>query len=494
MTSPPVKKVVIAGGGTAGWVAAAALVKQLGPLLQLTLVESEQIATVGVGESTIPTARTFHTMAGVDEREFLRATKASFKLGIDFEGWGEAGERYFHSFGQVGRSTWMGGFQHMWLRARAAGFGDDLDAYCFELQAAQAGRFATSDTSRINYAYHLDAGLYAAFLRRISEAAGVTRVEGRIAQVEQAAQTGDITALKLEDGRRIEGDLFIDCTGFGGLLIARTLGAGYEDWTRWLPTDSAVAVQTRAVEPAVPYTRAIAHEAGWRWRIPLQHRVGNGLVYCSAHMSDEAAREKLLADVTGETLTEPRVIRYRTGRRTEVWRRNCIALGLSSGFVEPLESTSIHLIMIGVTRLIQNFPFNGMSPGLISRYNDLAKNELERIRDFVVLHYYLNRRPEPFWVERRTMEIPETLAGRLALFREDAQVYQGEGDLFRADSWLQVLFGQGLRPAGHHQMGRMLTDEQLRRALSDLKGNIDGAVASLPRHQDFLDRFCAQAA
>ena len=494
MTSPMRKKVVIAGGGTAGWLAAVALAKQLGPLLDVVLIESEAIGTVGVGESTIPTARTFHAAVGLDEREFLRATGATFKLGIDFEGWGRPGERYFHSFGEVGKSTWMGGFQHMWLRARAAGFGDDLDSYCFELQAAQAGRFATSESSRINYAYHLDAGRYAAFLRKISEAAGVTRVEGRIAQVEQAGETGDITALKLEDGRRVEGELFVDCTGFGGLLIAKTLGAGYEDWTRWLPTDSAVAVQTRAVEPAAPYTRAIAHEAGWRWRIPLQHRVGNGLVYCSAFMSDEAARAKLLADVEGETLIEPRLIRYQTGRRTEVWRNNCVALGLSGGFVEPLESTSIHLIMIGVTRLIQNFPFNGMSPGLVSRYNDLAKTELERIRDFVVLHYHLNHRPEPFWEARRAMEIPDTLAQRLALFRDDAQAYQGEGDLFRADSWLQVLLGQGLRPAGHHQMGRLLSDEQLRRALNDLKRNIDGAVASLPKHQDFLDRYCRQAA
>ena len=486
----PKTRVVIAGGGTAGWIAAAAMVKQLGPLLEITLVESEAIGTVGVGESTIPTARTFHQMAGIDERAFLRAAKATFKLGISFEGWGEVGERYIHSFGEVGRPTWMGGFQHMWLQARADGLDTPLDDYCFELQAAKQGRFATAENARINYAYHLDAVAYAGFLRTLSEAAGVKRVEGRIAAVRQAGEDGRITALALEDGRELAGDLFLDCTGFGALLIGKTLGAGYEDWTRWLPTDSAVAVQTTATEPAVPYTRAIAHEAGWRWKIPLQHRVGNGLVYASAHMGDDAARAKLMAEVEGEPIVEPRLIRYRTGRRMDAWRKNCVALGLSSGFVEPLESTSIHLIMIGVTRLIQMFPFGpGPHEASAKRYNDLAQRELERIRDFVVLHYHLNRRPEPFWTERREMDAPDTLRERLELFREGAQAYQGEGDLFRADSWLQVLLGQGLQPQAHHLMGRMAQPAQLRGALADLKRNVDRAVAGLPRHQDFLDRY-----
>lgn len=489
---PAVRRVVIAGGGSAGWLAAAALAKQLGPLLEITLVESEAIGTVGVGESTIPTARTFHAMLGVDEREFMRAAKATFKLGIAFENWGEVGEHYIHSFGQVGRGTWMAGFQHMWLQASERGFGGSLDDYCFELQAARAARFATSPESRINYAYHLDAGLYAGFLRRLSEAAGVTRVEGRIAEVLQDGESGRLRALKMEDGREVAGDFFIDCTGFGGLLIERTLQAGYEDWSHWLPTDSAVAVQTRSVEPAVPYTRAIAHASGWRWRIPLQHRVGNGLVYCSRHLGDDAARDELLHSLDGDLLTEPRLIRYRTGRRREAWRANCVALGLSSGFVEPLEATSIHLIMIGVTRLIQNFPFNGMSPALVKRYNDLAQTELERVRDFVILHYHLTRRDDSaFWRERREMSIPDTLAQRMELFRQDAQAYQAEGDLFRADSWLQVLLGQGLRPEGFHRAGRLVPDPQLRQALADLKRNIDGAVSRLPAHQDFLDGYCA---
>ncbi len=492
---PPVRRVVIAGGGTAGWLAAAALSKQLGPLLEITLVESEAIGTIGVGEATIPTARTFHTLAGVDERAFMRAAKATFKLGIAFENWGRVGDRYIHAFGQVGKPTWMGGFQHMWLQARDAGFGGSLDDYCFELKAAEAGRFATSPESRINYAYHLDAGLYAAFLRRLCEGAGVVRMEGRIADVEQQGPSGEIAALKLDDGRRVEGDLFIDCTGFGGLLIEKTLEAGFEDWSRWLPTDRAVAMQTTATGPAAPYTRAIAHGAGWRWRIPLQHRVGNGLVYASAFTDDDAARAELLASVEGEPLTEPRVIRYRTGRRREVWRKNCVALGLSSGFVEPLESTSIHLMMIGVTRLIQMFPFGGMSSALIKRYNDLAQAELERVRDFVILHYHLTERGDtPFWTRCRTMDIPETLAQRLALWREDAQAYQGEGDLFRADSWMQVLLGQGLEPQGRHRMGQLVPEPQLRQALLDLKSNIGAAVAKLPPHDEFLRGYAAAAA
>lgn len=492
MNAQPVKRVVIAGGGTAGWIAAAALSKHLGPLLDITLVESDEIGTVGVGEATIPTIRTFHRLLGIDERAFMRATKASFKLGIAFEDWGQLGDRYIHSFGQVGHSTWMGGFHHLWLQAVADGYGGSLDDYCFELQAAKAGRFATSEQSQINYAYHLDASLYAGFLRQFSEAHGARRVEGKIAEVTQNAGTGFIEALLLQDGQRIEGDLFIDCTGFRGLLIEQTLKAGFEDWDHWLPTNSALAVQTHATGPAAPYTLSMARKYGWQWRIPLQHRVGNGLVYCSDHVSDDEARAELMAGLEGEPLSEPRLIRYRAGRRRTVWDKNCVALGLASGFVEPLESTSIHLIMIGITRLVQSFPFGGMNDALVRRYNEQTDNELERIRDFVILHYHANQRTDtPFWQRCREMDIPDTLAQRIALFREDAQAYQTADDLFRADSWLQVMLGQGIEPRGRHQMGRLLPTEQLRDALTSLKGNIARAVANLPAHQDFLDRYCA---
>ena len=487
-----VRRVVIAGGGTAGWVVAAALGRLLGPLLDIVLVESDEIGTVGVGESTIPTARTFHHLLAIDERAFMRDTRSSFKLGIAFENWGRIGDRYIHSFGQIGKSTWMGDFQHLWLQAKAGGFAGDIGDYCFELQAAEAGKFATSDRMEINYAYHLDASAYARFLRGFSEPLGVKRVEGRIAEVAQHPETGFILALVLASGERIEGDLFIDCTGFRGLLIEQALKAGFEDWSHWLPTDSGLAVQTQSVGPAIPYTRAIAHDSGWQWRIPLQHRVGNGLVYCSEYLADDEARARLLAQVEGEMLTEPRLLRYRTGRRRKAWDKNCIAFGLSSGFVEPLESTSIHLIMIGATRLVQLFPFAGFNEALIDRYNELARQELEGIRDFIILHYKLTERDDsPFWRRCREMEIPESLARRIALFRDHALAYQDANDLFRIDSWVQVMLGQRLEPQGRHLMGELMRPEQLRQALDDLRTNIARAVAGMPPHQAFLDGYCA---
>jgi len=490
-----VKKVVIAGGGTAGWLAAAALVKQLGGLLDITLIESDEIGTIGVGESTIPTVRTFHSILGIDEREFMRATQSSFKLGIAFENWAAIGDRYFHSFGVLGKSTWMADFHHFWLQARAEGHAGAIGDYCFELQAAEANKFATGENVQINYAYHLDATAYARFLRGMGEPDGVKRVEGKIAKVEQHPETGFIQALILDSGQRIEGDLFIDCTGFRGLLIEQTLETGYDDWSKWLPTNSAYAVQTTSTGPAVPYTKAIAHEAGWRWRIPLQHRVGNGLVFCSDFMSDEDARALLLREIEGEPLFDPRLIRYKTGARRKVWNRNCLALGLASGFVEPLESTSIHLIMIAVTRLMQSFPFSGFDAAMIDRFNTLSRAELEGVRDFIILHYHLTQRDDSdFWRRCRDMEIPDSLAKRMALFRDNAQAYQASDELFRVDSWVQVMLGQRLQPRGHHQVARMMPPGQLRQALADLKANIAGTVAKMPGHQEFLDRYCAAPA
>ena len=331
MTAQHVKRVVIAGGGTAGWITAFALMKQLGTLVEITLVESDEIGTVGVGESVIPTARTFHEYMGIDEADFVRATGSTFKLGISFEDWAREGDRYIHSFGTIGRPTWMVDFQHFWLRARELGVTADIGDYCLEHQAAAAGRFGPSQQVPLNYAYHLDAGLYGRYLRGLAENAGVQRVEGKIADVRQNGESGDIEAVVLESGVAVDGDLFIDCTGFRALLIGKALGVGFEDWSQWLPTDSALAVQTRAVEAPLPYTRAIAHRAGWRWRIPLQHRVGNGLVYSSAHMSDDEARSLLDQSIVGETLIEPRLIRFKAGYRPQVWVKNCIAVGLSSG-------------------------------------------------------------------------------------------------------------------------------------------------------------------
>jgi tryptophan halogenase len=489
-----VHKVVIAGGGTAGWIAAAALSRQLGELLDIKLVESDEIGTVGVGEATIPPMRVFHKLLRIDEQEFMRATEATFKLGIYFENWGHIGHNYIHSFGKNGKETWLCDFHHFWLRSLEDGFDSELGEYCLELQAAKAGKFETAPSSEINFAYHFDAGLYAKYLRQYSEGYGTKRVEGKIKSINQNESAGLIESLTLESGEVVEGDIFIDCTGFRGLLIEQTLHTGYEDWTHWLPCDSAIPLQTEKTGPATPYTSSIAHDAGWRWRIPLQHRVGNGLVYCSRYLSDDEAEAMLRRDVEGKAITEPRVIRFRTGRRVRSWNGNCVALGLASGFVEPLESTSIHLIMTGVTRLMQLFPFNGISDSLVDRYNDLTRSELESIRDFIVLHYHATRRDDsPFWRYCKDMEIPQSLAHRIALFRENAHAYQADGELFRVDSWTQVMLGQGIIPEGYHHFARMMTERDLEKFLTGLKGSIQKAVGRMPGHQAFLDTYCKPA-
>jgi tryptophan 7-halogenase len=494
MQNPTVKRVVIAGGGTAGWTVASLLAQQLGPLLDITLVESDEIGTVGVGEATIPTFRSFHALLGVDERAFMRATQASFKLGISFENWGQLGDRYIHPFGDVGKSTWMADFHHMWLMGKERGFAGELGEYCFEHQAAAAGKFAVSDSSKINYAYHLDAGLYAGFLRGLFEPKGVKRIEGRIAHVDQDGESGYVTALVLENGERVAGDLFVDCTGFRGLLIEQTLNAGYEDWRHWLQTDSALAVQTESTGTIPPYTRAIARGAGWQWRIPLQSRVGNGLVFCSAHQEEDAAREELLGNLEGEPLTEPRLIRYVTGRRREAWKKNVVAIGLSGGFLEPLESTSIHLIQIGATRLVQLFPFGGNFEALAARYNERTRYDFEHVRDFIILHYTLTRRDDTsFWRSCRDMDIPDSLAERIELFRDSGSIYPAAEELFKVASWLFVMVGQGVMPKHHHYMGALLGDQRLQRALDALRSNIGQAVTAMPMHEDFLRRYCPPA-
>jgi len=485
-------RIVIAGGGTAGWLAAAILTRQLAGLAEIVLVESDEIGTVGVGESTIPTVRAFHALIGLDERDFMAATGASFKLGISFENWARTGDRYIHSFGDVGKSTWMGDFQHFWFEARARGLAEPLGAYCLEHEAADAKRFATGPDATINYAYHFDAGRYARYLRERCVAAGLTRIEGIIARVERDGESGDLSALILQDGQRIEGNLFFDCTGFRALLIGETLGVGFEDWGHWLPTDRALAMQTRATEPAVPYTRAIAHQAGWRWKIPLQHRVGNGLVYASGFLDDDAAHAQLLDQVEGEALVAPRLIRFRTGRRQAAWERNCIALSLAGGFVEPLESTSIHLIMIALIRFLQLFPAGRPGAAAVARFNEQSRREIEGVRDFIILHYHLNEREEPFWRERRAMPIPDSLAERIALFREAANAYQADHDLFRVSSWLQVMVGQRTMPERHHPVARMMPPGRLEQTLLDMRRNVAAAVGQLPPHQAFLDRYCPE--
>lgn len=491
MNNKKIQNVVIAGGGTSGWMAAAALSKLLGKNLNITLVESDDIGTVGVGEATIPPIRTFHKLLGINEQEFMKATHATFKLGIGFENWGQINDDYVHSFGVTGKECWAGEFHHFWLHGLNKGIKSDFGEYCFELQAAKAGKFALSQQMPINYAYHLDATIYAKFLRKFSEKNGVNRVEGKITKVIKNPQSGEIASLTLESGNIINGDFFIDCTGFRGLLIEQALHTGYEDWSHWLPCDSAIAVQTKAVDVPIPYTRSIAHDIGWQWRIPLQHRVGNGLVYCSRYISDEAASEKLLANIQGEKITEPRVIKFKTGRRRKGWNKNCVALGLSSGFLEPLESTSIHLIMSGIIRLMRLFPFDGIQQTAIDEYNGKLNSELEAIRDFIILHYHVNQRDDSeFWRYCKDMEIPPSLQHKINLFKETGRVFLDDGDIFRVDSWTQVMLGQGLMPKQYHKIADIMSDAELSKFLNGIKSSITNAVQQLPTHNDFVERYC----
>ncbi len=490
MHKQTLKRVVIAGGGTAGWMAAAAIGKLLGEHLDITLIESDEIGTVGVGEATIPTMLSFHRLLEINEREFLEAVNGTFKLAIKFENWGKLNESYIHSFGKTGRDCWAGEFHHFWLKGLEQGLNAPYGDYCLELKAAEAGKFEISDNPWINYAYHLDATAYAKFLRKFSEPFGVKRIEGMIKHVALDASSGFIQSLTLASGQVVEGDLFIDCSGFRGLLIEQTLHTGYEDWSHLLPCDSALAVQTESVGPALPYTRSIAHESGWQWRIPLQHRVGNGLVYCSRYLSDDAARQKLMANIEGKPLTEPRLIKFRTGRRLKGWNKNCVALGLATGFIEPLESTSIHLVSSGLIRLLRLFPMGGVRSVEVDEYNRQSKLELESIRDFIVLHYNATERDDsPFWRYCRNMPIPESLAHRIALFRETGRIFVGDDELFRVYSWTQVMIGQGIIPQQYHPVVHTLNEQELERFLVGMKKSIADRVLQMPRHEDFIAKF-----
>ena len=491
----PVRRIVIAGGGTAGWMVAACLSKTMGKLLDIKLIESDEIGTVGVGEATIPTLFTFHNLLELDEREFMAATLATFKLGIRFENWRDVGQDYIHSFGLTGKDHWTAGFQHFWLKGRQRGLAGDYGDYCLELRAAQDSRFGHLPRNGMNYAFHLDATRYAAFLRKFSEGFGVQRIEGKIRAVDQDPASGHILALTLDGGERIEGDLFIDCTGFRALLIGETLKVPYEDWTHWLPCNSALAVQTASVGDAVPYTRSIAHDSGWQWRIPLQHRVGNGLVYSNRHMSDERARELLLSRIQGEVLTTPRQLRFTPGQRREVWRANCVAIGLASGFIEPLESTSIHLIQRGTIRLMQMFPSAGISPADVDEYNRQSQAEIEHIRDFIVLHYHVTARNDSeFWHGCRTMDIPASLRHRIELFRETGRVFRVANELFAENSWIQVMLGQGITPRQHHPVADLMGDAELSGFLDGIRSQVNRTLAQLPSHQSYVERYCATGA
>ena len=491
MSSERKTRVVVAGGGTAGWMTAAAIAKTLGDAVDLTLIESDAIGTVGVGEATIPTLLTYMRLLGIDEAALMRETRATFKLGIAFERWRTPEHRYIHSFGVTGKDHWTASFQHFWRRGREAGVAKDYGDYCLELIAAEEERFAHLPKLGLNYAYHLDSTALAAFLRRLAEAHGATRREGRIARVTRDPESGDLASLTMEDGTVVQGDLFVDCTGFRALLIGQTLGEAFRDWTHWLPCDRAIAVQTESHRPPVPYTRSVAHAAGWRWQIPLQHRTGNGTVFSSRYISEDEARASLLADVDGEPLTEPRLIRFRTGTRKRHWVRNCVAIGLSSSFIEPLESTSIHLIQRGVLRLLQMFPQDGIAASDRDEFNRQTAYEMEHIRDFIVLHYHLtDRQDTQFWRDMRAMDVPEGLQHRLDLFARTGRVFRANDELFAENSWVQVMLGQGLTPRSHHATADKMPDDEVARFLSHIEDNVRRTVAQLPAHADYVRRYC----
>ena len=502
----PLQRIVIVGGGAAGWMSAAALSAVLKPPYEIRLVESDEIGIIGVGEATIPPIRMFNGLAGIDEAGFLKATQGTFKLGIEFVNWGRQGERYFHGFGGVGREPlWPVDFSQYWLRLRALGRALPLDAYAVSNMAARANRFMLprpdmkgSPLEALGYAYHFDAGLYARHLRALSESRGVRRTEGRIVQVllndRPGPAAGHVRAVQLASGEQVEGDLFLDCSGFAGLLIDKALGTPFEDWSHWLPCDRAVAVPSQSTAPLLPYTRSTAHRAGWQWRIPLQHRVGNGHVYASSYVSDDEAASVLLRNLDGPALAEPRVIRFRTGMRQQAWRGNVVAIGMSAGFVEPLESTALHLIQMGVAKLIEAFPHSGFDPLEMAEYNRQSRERYEFVRDFIVLHYHLNQRDDSdFWQGCAAMGVPEKLRWRMALYAASGRLAPVEGDLFREPSWLAVMEGQNLRPKGWLALTELQGVEETAAYLKGVSDTIAACVAVMPEHAEFVQRYCPAA-
>ncbi len=495
-----IRRIVIVGGGTAGWMSAAALAHALPRGCAITLVESDDIGTIGVGEATIPPIRLFNQTLGIDEAEFIRRTKGSFKLGIEFVDWAKLGNRYFHPFGPHGRNFDLVPLHQYWLQARLAGSTASLDDHSMAWAAASRGRFAPPSAdqrlvqSTYDYAYHFDAGLYAGFLREYAEARGVIRLEGKVAGAALRGDDGFVESVSLEDGRCLAADLFIDCSGFRGLLIEGALHAGYEHWNHWLPCDRAVAVPCESTSALEPYTRSTARAAGWQWRIPLQHRIGNGYVYCSDHISDDAAAATLLGNLDGKALADPRQLHFATGRRKSFWSRNVVAIGLSSGFMEPLESTSIHLIQAGISKLLALFPDRDFDPLVTDEYNRIASNEVERIRDFLILHYYLTQRDDSaMWRCCAAMAIPETLQTKIDHFRKFGRLIARDMDLFGAPSWLAVHVGQLNLPQrldpliGYREVDGADWLKRLREAMAQVAGQ-------MPAHRAVIEQACRPAA
>lgn len=499
MSQEPIRNVTIVGGGTAGWMTAAALARVLPQgFCRIRLIESDEIGTVGVGEATIPAIHDFNRRVGLDEKEFMARTNATFKLGIEFVNWSNIGDSYMHPFGTYGRDLNGVAFHHYWLRERQAGSGITFGAYSLPYLAAKRGRFdypkseATSVYSTYSYAFHFDASLYARYLRGIAQGLGVERIEGRITATELRADDGYIQCVVLEDGSRVDGELFVDCSGFRGLLIEQALKTGYVDWSRWLPCDRAFAVPSDYPGQPDPYTRATAHEAGWQWRIPLQHRMGNGHVFSSAYCSDERAAETLLANLEGKAHAEPRLLRFLPGKRRKMWRRNCVAIGLSGGFLEPLESTSIFLIQAAIMKLIELLPDSTIPPPVVDEYNRSMDQMFDEVRNFIILHYKQTARDDSaFWSYCRNMSVPDELDYRMRLFRERGVATHRAGELFVETNWIAVYLGQQLVPEHYDPRADCLSRDDVSKSLSGIRGHLARAAEAMPAHGATIATHCA---
>jgi tryptophan halogenase len=498
MNDHAIRKIVIVGGGTAGWMAAAAFSSLLDKAIEIELIESDEIGTVGVGEATIPPIQAFNHMIGVDEDEFVAATQGTFKLGIDFVDWGATGERYFHPFGPHGQDYRGVRFHQLYLRERNRRPLPSIDEWSMSAVAASLNRFTRPTLSspmplpQLTYAFHFDAGLYARFLRRHAEAKGVKRIEGKIVDVAMDGEKGLVKQVTLADGRTAGGELFVDCSGFRGLLIEEKLATGYEAWSQWLPCDRAIALPTPLTGPPEPYVRCTARSAGWQWRIPLQHRMGNGLVYSSSHQSRDDAEACLLANLEAEPLAEPRHLSFTAGRRRSAWSRNVVSLGLSSGFIEPLESTSIHLIQSGIAKFLALFPDRRFGPVERDEYNRQMREVFEDVRDFIILHYKVTRRDDSeFWAYCRTMEVPDSLSAKLELWRSKGRLFRAGCELFDIPSWVAVLLGQGLVPEAPEPAAGAMDGHSLADAIDRMRTSYRQAAERMPAHVEFIARHCA---
>ena len=498
----PHTRIAIVGGGTAGWMSAALLSNFVASGdYSIELVESDEIGTVGVGEATIPQINLYNEALGIDEADFLAATMGTYKLGIEFVDWTRRGHRYMHAFGDVGRDVGIVPFHHYWHRARELGLAEDLGAYSLNETAARSGKMqrgplkTTTIVPPMPYAFHFDASLYAAYLRRLAEERGVKRTEGRIISVNRDGESGDVTSVALGDGREVQADLFLDCSGFAALLIGRELDSAFEDWSKWLPCDRALAVPCSSVPDVTPYTRSTAREAGWQWRIPLQHRTGNGYVYCSDFLSDEDARGRLIDGLDGEALADPRKLSFKAGMRRKAWSHNVVAIGLSSGFLEPLESTSIHLIQSALSRLLKMLPRGKGNPAVAAEFNRQSADEYEGIRDFIILHYKATERDDTeFWKHCAAMDIPDRLAERIELFREAGHLFRNGEELFTVVGWLQVLIGQGVIPRCHHPLADNVERADLESYMQTFQSLMQREAAQMPDHAAFIAQFGAARA